>query len=87
MARELLCSKAWSHGSYAFVIAVVVQDTGVVVDRGFGDKQVRNRRSVPHPAMVGQVALKPMDSVEDVRGRVKGLITAQRLLLAVVIGG
>ena len=41
---------------------------------------------MPHAAVVGQVALKTANSVKDVGGRGKGLVSAQRRLLAVVVG-
>jgi hypothetical protein len=47
-----------THLRDPLVVAVDVQDAEAVVHRGLGDQQVRDRRAMPHPMVVGEVALE-----------------------------
>jgi hypothetical protein len=48
--------KTGPHLDDATVVAVLVQDANLVVKGGFGDKEVGQRRSVPHAAVVAWAA-------------------------------
>ena len=49
-----------AHLGDALVVTVDVHDTELVVERGAGNQESRNRRAVPHAVVVSEVAL-PVD--------------------------
>jgi hypothetical protein len=56
-----------SHLRDPFEVAVYVQDAETVLQSGLGDEEIGNGCAMPHPVMVGKVALKPKCTIEDVR--------------------
>ena len=59
----------WPNLRDPFEVTVDVNDPEPVVECGFGDEKVGNRRAVPHAVVVCQVSLQHESSVENVGRR------------------
>lgn len=57
-----------THVGDTVEVTVDMHDAEVVVQRRFGDKEVRNGDAMPQPMVVRKVSLKAECSVEDVEG-------------------
>ena len=57
-----------SHLGDQIEVAIGVDDTDIVVQRGQRDQEVVNGPSVPKPAVVGEIALEPLRCEEDIIG-------------------
>jgi hypothetical protein len=48
------------------VVAIDMDDAEVVMECGLGDEEIRERRAMPHPVVVGEVELNLESELEDV---------------------
>jgi len=71
----------------AVKVPVEVYDAKAVVQGGFRDQQVRYRRAVPHPVMMGKILLQPQGPIEQVRRCLDGLETGVQASLEPIVVG
>jgi hypothetical protein len=70
----------WPHLGNPVEVTVHVKDAELVVQGSLGDEQVGDRRAVPHPVMVSEIALQSQGALEDVRWRGNRLETEVELV-------
>ena len=76
-----------SHLGDPLVVPINVDDSETVMESGFGDQEIRDRRSMPHAVMMGKVLLKYQRAVEEIgrcRYHLEGIV--ESFLDPVIIG-